>query len=730
MLSQLPAPNQTVFPNNYLATGTYQFNRDNADMKINYNVTEKASLFGRYSFSPSDIFDPPSLGAAGGDATAGGQPGRAPGRIQSASIGGTYTVSSRILLDANVGYTRQRLGAENVDIAKNYGLDVLKIPGTNGTDRLQGGFPRFTISGFSNLGNPNVSNPFLFRDNQYVMVANLGWTKGSHSLRFGFEYTRYDINHFQPQASNGPRGGFNFTGGLTALRGSTAPNLYNSLADFLLGLPQTMGKDVQFENPATVRMPSYGVYIRDQWQITRKLTIDYGMRYEYYPFASRDHHGAERYDPAADKVYVGGLGGVPQDTGLDVGKGQIAPRIGIAYRVNDRTVVRAGFGISIDPSSFRYLRDAYPATISTQYSGATTLQAAGSLRTGIPEVVGPDIRQGILSLPAAVGTTTFPANYNRGYIESLNLTVQRDIGAGFNGQAAYVASRGIRQTAILNINASGPGGGNNGRALFPKFGRIANVSQFSPFNTATYNALQTQLTRRMSGGSLLGVAYTFSKTINYADNSDSGLTWNWVPMWGRNRALAGFDRTHNLQIYGVYELPFGRGKKWAQQGVANILAGGWQLNGIVSRMSGTPFTVASSGTSVNAPGNTQTADQVKPEVQILGGHGLGQSYFDPYAFAPVTDVRFGNTGRNILRGPGFFNTDASLFRNFAVTERFKLQFRADVFGLTNTPQFANPGATVSSAIRNEGTIRSLNGFTEITSASGERQFQFALKLMF
>lgn len=731
MIGLLPKPNQSVFPNNYLATGTYQFNRYNADFKVNYNPTDKASLFARYSFSPSDLFDPPSLAAAGGDATNGGQPGHAPGLIQSAAVGGTYTVSARILLDGNVGYTRQRLAAENIDIAKNYGLDVLHIPGTNGPDRLQGGFPRFTITGFSNLGNPNVSNPFLFRDPQYVGTFNVSWIRGPHSLRFGFEYSKYDINHFQPQASNGPRGGFNFTGGLTSLKGGAATNLYNGWADFLLGLPATMGKDVQYENPATVRMPSYGIYARDQWQVNRKLTIDYGMRYEYYPFASRDNHGAERYDPVTDKVYIGGFNGVPKDTGEDVGNGQIAPRIGIAYRLNERTVIRTGFGISIDPSSFRYLRDAYPATISTQYSGASTFQQAGSLRTGIPDVIGPDIRQGVITLPAAVGTTTFPKRFNRGYVESYNFTVQRDAGAGFNVQAAYVGSRAIRQTAIININAAGPGGGNAGRALFPQFGRIADIKSFAPFNTASYNALQTQLTRRMRSGSLIGVSYTFSKSINYADNSDSGLTWNWVPMWGRNKALAGFDRTHNLQIYGNYELPFGRGKAWAQHGIANALAGGWQLNGIMSRLSGTPFTVASSGTSVNAPGNTQTADQVMDHVQILGGHGVGQPYFDPNAFAPVTAVRFGNSGRNILRGPGFFNLDASLFRTFSLTERFKLQFRADAFGVTNTPQFANPGATVSSLTRNtDGSIRALNGYTEITSATGERQFQFALKLMF
>src|SRR6185369_8998105 len=171
----LPQPNRTVFPNNYQATGTYEFNRDNADFKVNYNPSDKTTVFGRYSFSPSDIFDPPSLGAAGGDATAGGQPGRAPGLIQSVSIGGTHIISPRLLFDVVAGYTRQRLGAQNVDIDKNYGLDVLHIPGTNGPDALQGGYPRFTITGFSSIGNPNVSNPFLFRDNQYVANANLSW---------------------------------------------------------------------------------------------------------------------------------------------------------------------------------------------------------------------------------------------------------------------------------------------------------------------------------------------------------------------------------------------------------------------------------------------------------------------------------------------------------------------------------------------------------------------------
>ncbi len=737
MTQLIPQPNQNNLPNqlanNYFASGTYEFNRDNADFKVNYNPTDRASVFARYSYSPSRIFDPPSLLDAGGDALAGGQPGLAPGRIQSAAVGGTYTLSARVLLDGNIGFTRQRLGAENIDIDKNYGADVLNIPGTNGGDRLQGGYPRFNISGFSAIGNPNVSNPFLFRDNQYVAAGNLSWVRGAHSFRFGGEYTYYTINHFQPQAAFGPRGGFNFTGGLTALRGGAPPTLFNGFADFLLGLANGMGKDVQYVNPAAVRMPGTGFYARDQWQVTRKMTVSYGVRYEYYPFASRDHRGGERYDPDTDKVYIGGLGNVPRSTGIDVGKGQLAPRFGIAYRLSDKTVIRTGYGISVDPVTFRLLRDSYPATISTQYSGNSTFEAAGSLRTGIPAVNGPDLTQGIIDLPLAVGTQTFAKDFRRGYIQSFNFTIQRDIGAGFNVQAGYVGSRAIRQTAVQNINNAPPGGANAGRALAVKYpGRVGNINYLSPFNTANYNAFQSKVTRSMGGESIVGLSYTFSKAINYADNSDSGLTWNWGPMLNRNKAVAGFDRPHNLQLYGVYDLPFGRGKKYVSQGFASALASGWQINGILSRVSGAPFNVASAGTSVNAPGSTQTADQVVGEVRILGGIGRGESYFDPYAYLPVTDVRFGNSGRNALRGPGLINIDASLFRSFRLTERFKMQFRAEAFNVSNTPFFNNPGATVSAPTRNaDNSIRALNGWTEITAAAAtERQFRLALKIMF
>jgi hypothetical protein len=191
-------------------------------------------------------------------------------------------------------------------------------------------------------------------------------------------------------------------------------------------------------------------------------------------------------------------------------------------------------------------------------------------------------------------------------------------------------------------------------------------------------------------------------------------------MLKRNEALAGFDVPNNFQIAGVYELPFGKNKPYGQNGVIAWVLGGWQVNGTFSAYSGLPFTVTASSASLNAPNNTQTADQVLPTVAKLGGIGTGHPYYDPTAFAAVSAVRFGTAGRNILRAPATFNANASLFRTFPINERFNLQFRAESYNLSNTPHFAAPASNVSSG-----------NFLVITSAAqDQRQFRLALKMTF
>ncbi len=730
MTALIPAPNfGTGIADNYFSSTNYHVSENSVDLKINYNPTQRASIFGRYSAQPALIDNPAALGTAGGEPNVDLHPGTSPSLAQVVALGGTYTFTPSLLLDANAGYTRESLSSTLADMGSNVGLDVLHIPGTNGTNSLQGGMPGFNISGFSSIGDSEPYSPFVYHDNEYTYSVNLSWIKGPHSIRFGMYFGRFEMNHFQPQLDFGPRGGFTFTGGLTALNGGPAPDAYNGWADFLLGLPQSMGKDYQYLDPATLRETQYAFYGRDQWQVTKRLSVDYGLRYEQYQYPTQDHFGGVSYNPATNLAYLGGVNGVPSNAHMDVGLGQVNPRLGLAYRLDNKTVIRAGYGMSTDPYAFADMLSSYPLTVSQQINGINSYSAAGSLVTGLPAFVGPDLSLGKFPLPTYLGTQVFPQNFRRGYIESYSFTIQRKLAAGFNAQAAYVGTHGVRTLAIDDINAGGPGAGNQGTPLYKLWGNPNSISEIGPVGSSVYNSLQTQATWR-AGNKLVGAVFTYSKAIDYADLAYDGLTWSWGPMLGRNRAPAGFDQTQNFRFYSVYNLPFGAGQRWATHGIGSAILGGWKISPILSRLSGLPFTITSSGASVNAPGNTQTADQVLSHVAILGGHGPGEPYFNPNAFAPITGVRFGTSGRDILRGPGFFNIDLSLARNFKIKERFDLQFRADAFGLTNTPQFANPSTSVSDAIFTNGIVSDLNGYDTISSATGQRQVRFALKFSF
>lgn len=745
-IKRLPQPTGSGFVNNYTPTGVAEFNRNNIDNKVNYNAGGKLTLFGRYSISPTLIIDPPVLGDAGGDALNGGQLGTAPGRVQIAGAGGTYTFSSNLILDANIGYTRQRLGAEAPDIGSNFGLDVLKIPGTNGPDRLQGGAPFFNVNGWANMGNSNTGNPFLFRDNQYVGTANLSWLRGAHSLRFGLDYQNQQINHFQPQGGTFQtvRGTFQFNGNATRLQNGAAPSdtRFNSWADFLLGLPSGAGKVDQLRNPNSLRLLSYSLYARDHWQVNRKLTVTYGLRWERYPFPDKDNTGVNRFDPADGNVYTGGLSGVPRDTGASAGPGHFLPRLGIAWRVDEKLVVRAGYGMSTDPRPFIDFRNAYPvvnawAMPAITFNGVTNaFIPVTTLRQGLINTsVAPDLTAGVLKLPSNSGTTTYPKDEMRKYIQSWNLMVERELPLKFTGQIGYVGTRAVGQMGFININAAAPGTGNAGRAL-AKFGLTADINEILPYQTATYDALQATLNRRLAN-SVIGLAYTWSKAINYADN-DGGPRIQYYPEAKRNRGLASYDRTNNIQLYGVYDLPFGKGQRWASNGWASKVLGGFQLNGIMSRTSGAPFyIVQGSANNLNAPGSGQIPDQIVSTVQFFGDNLKGSvptgadatkyQFFDRTAFAAVNIAagqtqRFGNIGRNSFRGPGFFNLDAGLFRTFAFTESLKLQFRFEGLNVLNHPNFANPGTDVSSA----GSF----GFITSTVGQGSRIWRGAVRVSF
>jgi hypothetical protein len=252
------------------------------------------------------------------------------------------------------------------------------------------------------------------------------------------------------------------------------------------------------------------------------------------------------------------------------------------------------------------------------------------------------------------------------------------------------------------------------------------LNMIMPFQSAYYDGFQGQLNRRWRNNSLIGVVYTFSKAINYQDN-DANPRIPWTGAWHRNKGLASYDRPHNFQMYGVWDLPFGKGQRWVNNSFLSKLVGGWQINGIMSIMSGTPFyVVQGNAANLNAGGSGQVPDQINPIVAILGGIGVGNPYFDRSAYQIVNipsgqPQRFGSAGRNNLRGPRFFNVDFGVFRNFQLTERFGLQFRAESFNVLNHPNFGNPNGDISS---------NNFGFITGTTGTGERNWRFALRLSF
>jgi hypothetical protein len=723
--------------NNFSGSGTALFNRDTADFKINYVPSSKSTVFGRYSFSKSLVFDPPLLGDAVGDATGGGQLGNAPGLIQSAGLGATYTFTPTMLLDWNFGFTRQRLGS-TFDLGSAKGLDLLKIPGTNavgapGDPSLYNGLPGFQFTAAGNgasLGNAQPANPFVFRDQQFVTGANLSWIRGRHGLRVGIEWNHSQLNHFQPQGGTfqQPRGAFQFNGNVTSQQGTT-PTWFNSWADFLLGLPTASGKAYPTFNPNALRWSQWAWYARDQWQLRPDLTVTLGVRWEFYPFGYSDNNKGLRYlDLKSGNVLIGGYGSVPRDDGIDVGAGRLLPRIGIAWRARQSTVVRAGYGQSSDPNNWRYFRNAFPANIIVNnvvsnsanfipVASLTGLNGSGlgggsisPVPTGIVLTPLPDLTSGVVPLPTNASTTTIPNPFRRGYINSFNFMVQQEV-KGLVLETGYVGARAVRPLVNMNANASPPGTGTAGGLLSVALGKnyTGTINQEIPFKNNYYDSLQTKVTRRFGNGSMAGLAWTWSKTTDYADNEDlSALAFPHPAFWEKNRAVAGYDRTHNIEIYGVLRLPFGKDQRWLQSGIGNWLLGGWQINPIISRLTGTPFTVTGSGSALNANGSQQTADLVGQFHLTHGkpprtGVTCAQNdptchYFDASAFAaPLitsnANAHYGNTNRNQFRGPGFFNMNLGVSRDFKLVEKVTLQIRAEAFGFTNTPHFSNPNVS-------------------------------------
>lgn len=731
ILPLIPAPNLPGEQNNFFVGAPFSFDRWTLDSKINYNITSKLNVYGRYSVLDFYTVNETIFGKAlQGRAINSSNPGTGSGKTHNFSIGGVYTITPNLIFDANFGFVRMNAGVEQSDIEENRGLDFLGLPGTNGPNRFEGGFPLFDVTTYSDFGTTDTFMPYTRSDDQYQIVANVNWLRGAHNVRFGMDIYRQKMNHIQPEflggGSLGARGGFVFTNDVTRLNGGGAGTQYHGWASFLLGLPNRVGKLELDVAPYTTRNWQYSFYGRDQWQVNQKMTFSFGTRWEYFPVPLRADRGFERYNVNTNMMEIGCIGSVPCDLGVEVSKALFAPRVGLAYRITPSFVVRAGYGLTNDPYALaRPLRTNHPVLLNLNVQAPNNFQFASRLEQGIPVVPPVSLGNGIIPIPGNVAAVTLPDKFDRGYVQSWNLSLQKEIGWGFVGEAAYVATRQVRQLGLIELNWAPIGTGNNGRQLRQRFGRDASTQLVAPVGGSSYHGLQTRLDRRFSDFYELKMNYTFSKSLNDSGLPDSDNTRRIaIPQFFHlDKSLSNFDRRHNFQLTNILELPFGRGRKYlsgANRAVSSVVSG-WQVNNIVSWYSGVPFSVTADGGALNAPGSSQRADLIKSEVTINSDRrGPGQKYFDTTAFAQPVGARFGTAAWNILRGPVVFQWDFGLFRQFQLTEKVNLQFRAESFNFTNTPQWGNPNGNVNA-----------NNFGEISSvAATERQYRFALRLGF
>ncbi len=721
--------------NNYVSALPFTKTTDSFDTKVDFALNERNHLSGRFSFQRVLTFQAPSFGAFLGGPAGGGFEGTGDQKAYSTGINYEHVFSQSLFTEVRVGVAHLRNNAQPSDYGTS-DATTLGIPGVNIAGQpFTSGQVAINLNGpFSGpLIGYSASVPWIRAESNIDFVNN--WTKvlHNHTFKFGADLRRVRDDLLQDQTFS-PRGVFNFADVQTSEAGAST-NLANNVASFLFDLPSSTGRDLNTFFPA-YRQWWFFAYAADKWQATSKLTVDLGVRWDFYPPATpKVAGGFSNYDPANNQLVEAGIGTNPANLGMQTRYRYFAPRTGFSYRVTDNTVIRGGFGISYTPYPDNNYAYNYPIRANNSYglSGSSPYTPAvlgdgvttASFQAGFPAPVPVAVpANGLIptntSALVAQSYNVIPLNYKNPYAESWNVAIQQALPGSTSLQLAYVANHGVDIAGNQNINLPSTYGG--GAASDPEYNCVGCPSNlhrtaatnvlYLPFSS-NYQSLQAQLTRRMTKGLAFTTAFTWGKAMGYVNGDDGGLTF--FINTRRNYAPLDFDRALNYEQSFTYELPFGRGHAHLSSGIGAQALGGWKLSGIVSVVSGTPFTVSANGGTLNTPGTAQTANLSGP-YKVTHGIGSSTRWFDPTAFSQpagctVSPCQLGNTGRNQFRGPGYIQDNVSLFKSFNIFREAALETRIEAFQLSNTPQFNNP---------NSGSISATN-FGQVTGTLGSGQ---------
>lgn len=732
LLARFPTPtNLTAKANNYTRTANDADHQNQFDFRVDGSIGTHDIAFGRYSYSneveqPVTPLPEGSGAITGAVIGTGGVAGLSNILGQQAVLNETHIFTPHLLADLRAGYTRRGNTINGARLADTASAS-LSIPGIPTNAAFNNALPLFTFSGFQQLG-PSPSTFSQYQTAVWQTVDNLAYTRGSHQLKFGLDLRWYQLNAIAPP---NPTGSFAFTATGTNQQGVT--NSGNSIASFLLGQVDTFQIDLQ-QSKIKPRDHIFEFFAQDDWKLNGRLTLNLGARYTlHFPSTEKNNQGAV-FNLATQQLDYLGQNGFPRSARA-LHYDNVAPRIGFAFLATPKTVVRSGFGIVfIDQSGITtpFTTPQFPFIQNVQQKTQDNLRPAFVLSHG------PSVAPIPLTPDAGLGQSVYTADRSAGsgYSQQWNLAIQRSITNNLSAEIAYVGSHivhvGIPDSNLNQLTAdqlaqgasllqtvpnpfygqipssSSLGGKTIARAqLLKPYPRFLNVATYRHNSgQSNYNALEAKVEQRLSHGISFLFAYTHSKLIDDASavfsttvlsspNSSSLIAADsYRP--GLERDSSSGDMPNVTSFSGTYDLPAGHGHSLASRGIADTILGGWQLNAIMSLQSGMPVTVTQATNFNSFAGFSIQRPNLVGKPSLSPAERSPAHFFNTAAFTTAPQFTIGSASRNPVRGPAYRDLDLALVKHTTLFHEAGMEFRAELFNVTNTPAFAQPNGSFGS----------------------------------
>jgi len=719
---------QTI--NNYVINPELQRQDNQFDVKLDHNVSANNRAFVRYSFQKTHRYLPATLPHGDAGATFGAGEGNIKG--QGLAFNDTHSFTNNLLNEFRFGWNSIKFFMTPIDYGTNP-AQAAGIPGIN-LNQSTSGMTQLIFDNIRNLG-ANSNQPLITNQNDFQVFNSLTKVSGRHTMKAGGSITwrsREILN------ADTIVGNFRFNSNLTSncagiLSGCTVnTNTGFDVASFLLGYAANKTRNLFDAETYTEKRPEYALYVQDDWRASNKLTLNFGLRWDLFvPWVEVDDRQSN-FDPATGRFVVASPDAVIN--GQKVGrylqtysKKDFGPRFGFAYDMtgDGKTVVRGGVGIfwNFTPGGTSSSKAQNPPFLqSTALS--TTFAPTLRVQDGLPAPPGVDPNR-----PASGSTrSAFDSNFRDAHSTNFNLNIQRQLGRNYMLEVAYVGSRGRDMLTKTNPNQAPPVLGRTnadiGRPFFQLSPALRDVGLVSSTGFLNYDGLLVKFQRRYANGFSFMNSYTYGQAIDLNSDNDGGVTLTNVYDYGYNRGPADYDVKHTFVSNVVYGLPFAK---------ENKIVGGWQVAGILYARTGRALTITQAQGVLSTGSNTGQQSANRPnrlKQEIANPDQNIDHWFDPTAFQSPADTTatFGDAGRNIARGPGYFNIDANIVKHTRFG-RFEHELRVEIFNVLNHPAFADPNTTFGSTAFGTITAMLANPSCALCGTT-ERQIQLSMKLRF